>query len=211
MSVTLRILKESQRLNPFEELIEKGFNDSISEIEKLIKLPGVDVIVADDPASTIPEVGVGGSARNSHVIYVSIDPEFLDLEKTLEQELRSTFAHELHHCARMNEVGYGDTLAEAMISEGLADHFDIQVNGLKPKPWSIAVMGEELEKIRKVAEVDFENDKYDHRAWFFGSDKKNIPRWAGYSLGFALVEEYMKKTGKTAAELTAQKAGDFLS
>jgi uncharacterized protein YjaZ len=33
---------------------------------------------------------------------------------------------------------------------------------------------------------------YDHNAWFFGTDP-DIPRWAGYAIGFELVKNYLSK------------------
>ena len=52
----------------------------------------------------------------------------------------------MHHCARWGTVGYGETLLEAMISEGLAEHFDIEVNKTKPTMWATALDKKNLEK-----------------------------------------------------------------
>jgi uncharacterized protein YjaZ len=211
MSVFLHTLKASKRLGPFETLITSGFTEGLEQVEGKISLPDVDVVIADNPSAVIPETGVGGSAPNAHLLYISIDPEFLNLKDTLEYEIRSTLAHELHHTARWKAVGYGKTLLEAIVSEGLADHFDLEINGGAPKPWSISVEGEKLRELQERAQIEFNNDQYDHRAWFFGSEKETIPRWSGYSLGFEIVRKYMEKSGKSAAELTGTEAKNFVT
>ena len=53
------------------------------------------------------------------------------------------------------------------------------------------------------ATVEFDNDSYNHAAWFFGSEALGLPRWAGYKLGFQLVQKYLNETHRTAAEAHA--------
>lgn len=206
MSVNLHILKASGRLEKFETSIKKAFEVGIHDTQSKLTLPILDVVVVDDADMAIAETGVGGSAPNAHVLYIYINPEFVKLEQTLEFEIKSTLAHELHHCARWATVGYGTTLLEAIVSEGLADHFDIEINGGKPKPWSVALPEKELQSILLKAQEEF-NSEYNHSDWFFGS--KEIPRWAGYSLGFKIVGDYIAQTGKSASQLVATVHTEF--
>jgi uncharacterized protein YjaZ len=207
MSIKLHILKASERLEKFEADINKAFEAGINDVQNKLTLPRLDVVVVDDADMAIAETGVGGSAPNAHVLYIYINPNFANLEAVLELEIRSTLAHELHHCARWAAVGYGTTLLEAIVSEGLADHFDIEVNGGSPKPWSIALSEDELQSTILKAKESFNSD-YNHSDWFYGS--KEIPRWAGYSLGFKIVGEYINKTGKSASELVATSHTEFI-
>ncbi len=208
MSVNIHILKASGRLEQFEAVITTALKAGLAEVQTKITLPRLDVVVVDDNDSAIPETGVGGSAPNAHLLYIYIDPTFHNLETVLDFEIRSTLAHELHHCARWAAVGYGTTLLEAIVSEGLADHFDIEVNGAEPKPWSVALPEKELQSILKKAQEEF-NSEYIHSDWFYGS--KEIPRWAGYSLGFKIVGDYISKTGKSASELVATSHTEFIT
>lgn len=210
MSIELTILKATGRLEPFETLIQTSFQESIEKIQRSIALPKIDVVVADYPDGAIPEIGVCGNAYTEHLVFISIDPNFPEIEKTLAIEIQSTLAHELHHCARMHTVGYGKTLLEALVSEGLADHFDIEINKSDPKPWCVALKGVELERIKKMAQAVYNNVGYSHSDWFFGSTKLNIPRWSGYSIGFDLVKSYLNKTGKSASELVSTDAQEFI-
>ena len=54
------------------------------------------------------------------------------------------------------------------------------------------------------------NENYNHFDWFFGSEKNNIPRWSGYSLGFDIVCNYLKLTNKKASELVSVDASEFI-
>lgn len=151
---------------------------------------------------------MGGYAPNAHLMYIHLDPDCADLAPRLEVEIKSTPAHELHHCARWAARGYGTTLLEAVISEGLADHFDIEINGGEPKPWSIALRGAELANIQVKAQEEYTNETYNHGEWFYGTG--SIPRWAGYALGYALVDTHIEKTGKKASALVGEDARLFV-
>lgn len=211
MQYTLHIFNASGRLGSIESAIKTTFDEAIKTIGTKIDAPSIDVGVFDNPDMAIPETGVGGEAISSHIMLIHIDPTFVGIEKVIDSEIKSTFAHELHHCARMHACGYGKTLLEAAVSEGLADHFDIEMNGGNPKPWSVAVTGSDLDKVKQMAIPEYNEKEYDHAAWFYGSPKRGLPRWAGYSLGYHIVKEYLEKTGKKASALVAEKADSFIS
>ncbi len=199
-------MRASGRLEPFIKSIQEAFDEAIKEVAAKLQLSRVDIVVADLPASAIPETGVGGYAPNAHLLYIYINPESPGLAERLRVEIKSTLAHELHHCARWAAVGYGTTLLEAMISEGLADHFDLEVNGGTPRPWSTALQPVQLQSLLARAREEFPSANYSHDDWFFGSEKEQIPHWTGYSLGYFLVDSYIKSSGKTASSLVAASA-----
>lgn len=208
MALNLHIMKASGRLEKLEKKIKVAFDNGLKDVHRKIELPSIDVVIDDDDHLAIPETGVGGSAPSAHLLYIHINPEFKEIEDILDFEIRSTVAHELHHCARWAARGYGSSLLEAVVSEGLADYFDIEVNGGEPKPWSIAIKGEELERLKQQAQAEFLNENYNHYAWFFGSNE--IPRWAGYSLGYSIVGDYLRKHEKMASELVNEDAKLFI-
>jgi uncharacterized protein YjaZ len=99
----------------------------------------------------------------------------------------------------------------ALINEGLADHFDMEVNSTSPYLWNKALNEEELKIFQKLAEKEYFNENYNHNDWFFGSTERNIPRWTGYSLGFYLVEKYLKThPDQKASNLYNVEAEEFL-
>lgn len=209
MSIRLELSAGRPHLESLEASIRSAFSSGVTDVQEKLELPEVVVYVDDDADSTIPETGIGGFAPSANRLEIHIDPDSEGIGERLEIEFRSTLAHELHHCARWAACGYGETLLEEMVSEGLADHFDIEVNGGVPKPWSIALPKEQLDILEERARNESEDGTYDHDAWFFGSDEEGIPRWAGYALGYAIVEKYMTRSGRKASELVGESAVSF--
>jgi uncharacterized protein YjaZ len=199
--MNLHIMKASGRLANFEPKLIASFNEVEKRIEGKILLPNLDVVIVDNPNNVIPEIGIVGYAITANLVYINIDPDSSYFQTHVSEEVISHLTHELHHCVRMNTIGYGKTLLDAIVSEGLADHFDIEINAHKANLWSTALTEEQMKEELAKAALEFDSVSYDHTAWFFGSEEKNIPRWTGYSLGFELVRKYMEKSGKTAAEL----------
>lgn len=122
-----------------------------------------------------------------------------DLPRPFLPQLRShphrfvplTFAHELHHAARILEgPGYGSTLQEALVTEGLADSFSLQVfSASPPPPWVRALDRDSTCSLWNKVQREFDRPSYDHGRWFLGDEQ--IPRWAGYTLGYRLVQTYL--------------------
>jgi uncharacterized protein YjaZ len=133
---------------------------------------------------------MGGFNPNGSEVIISVDPDATMLEESVRDELGPTVAHEIHHARRRRAVGYGSTLLQAMISEGLADHFAIEVFGVDAPPWSTALDAPTTDSLRIVAEGEWNARPYDHARWFYGTEP-DIPRWTGYTVGFDLVADYL--------------------
>lgn len=211
-NINFHILNASGRLTPYIKQIENTFNETVGKVIGKIPISNVDVAVCDDPYGVIPEIGVGGWTHTQNRISISLDPKFPNFIKvTIGDNLDRTFIHELNHAARWKAVGYGDTLLEAMISEGLADHFDTEITNKSPNPWSVALDKLQIKQMMKRAEKEYDSKNYNHNEWFFGSKKKNIPRWTGYTLGFNLVAEYLRKNpDKKPSQLYNLEAEEFI-
>lgn len=124
------------------------------------------------------------------MIFVTVDPGNPALHSNADRSLERMFAHELHHAARWDGPGYGSSLCEALVSEGLAGHFVLELFGGAPEPWEQLPEGE-IRFHATHAGQDWDRANYNHDAWFFG--RGNLPRWLGYSLGFRLVERFLSE------------------
>ena len=197
-------------MDPFLKEISDSITDGLKKTQALLPVDDVDLVIEDNPDWAIPETGVGGQAPTAHIVIISINPLKDGIAKSLYKEITSTLTHELHHCARMKEIGYGKTLWEALVTEGLTAHFDLEVNKGQPKPWDIALKLEQIPELLKKAEEEYDNEKYNHSDWFFGREDRNIPRWTGYSLAHHIIGKYLKNNpGKTAAKLYKTPAIEF--
>jgi uncharacterized protein YjaZ len=164
----------------------------------------VDVIVRHNPYATILNYAIGGYTPDAHTVYISLDAASITLAL---KELSHTLAHELHHTMRWRTVGYGETLGEALVTEGLAQVFEREVFGEVPYPWTNALTAEQSKELLQKARANFWQP-YDHDAWFFGSAE--IPHWAGYGLGYQLVKTYCEQHNLTASKLYDVEAKTIL-
>ncbi len=155
----------------------------------------------------IPEKGHVGHAPGPGVIFVTLDPDNSALHADASQSLARMFAHELHHAARWDGPGYGRSLGEALVSEGLAGCFVREMFGPPPEPWEALPLATIRAHISHAAQ-HWNDHSYDHAAWFFGSG--DLPRWLGYSLGTALVAHHITlHPGTDAANLAHAPADTF--
>lgn len=157
-----------------------------------LKHSNCNILVFADPDQAIPEEGLGGRAWGSDWIRMDIDPNTkLGVGKAVQTYLQGMVAHELHHSRRATSVGYGETLGEAMVSEGLAQAYQ---EFLYPKvnvAYAHHLTTHEIKKAWKKAQAEIVSKKYDHSEWFYGTGK--LKRWAGYSLGYNIVKQFMER------------------
>lgn len=172
-------------LQAHQDIIEEEVGAALEAILPLMDVRDLRITVFDNAARTIPETGFGGFNPDAQEVQLFGDASRPDLESILRAELGPTLAHEIHHAMRRRAVGYGSTLLEAAVSEGLADHFSIEVYPSYDPPWTQALTEEEL-AIWLPEVVSRSSGAYDHAEWFFGVGGP-APRWTGYSVGFELV------------------------
>ncbi|KSV65301.1 hypothetical protein N183_07260 [Sinorhizobium sp. Sb3] len=151
----------------------------------------IDIVVENRPGETIPELGVAGSCYRRGLVYLTLDPDNENFHASLAAgELRRMLTHELHHSFRHATCGYGSKLGEALVTEGLADAFDVEINGGDGHPWNHAIAAGDWADLLERAERELWAEGYDHAGWFFGCDRA-LPRWAGYTIGYHLVKTYL--------------------
>lgn len=167
----------------------------------------VDTVVYADAAATLRELGLGGYTPAADRIFIAVDPSRQDDPDAFAKSFGLLLAHELHHAARWRSVGYGTTLREALITEGLACQFESELPDGDVPFYAKALTPAQLEEVRAVATLELDRATYDHAAWFFGSG--GLPRHAGYALGFDVVNRYCRKSGALASGLVAKPAREF--
>ena len=172
-----------------------------------ISIEGLVARVNADLARVIPGYGLGGFAHGPNEVEIAVDPAAT--EALIVERMPWIAVHEFHHAARFRGPGYGNTLLQAMVSEGLADHFAFELFGPPRAPWTTALAGDELETWLDRARAEFDSTRFDFAAWFFGTGGE-IPVWAGYAIGFRLVSDYKDANrDATAASLVHTPAGAF--
>ena len=207
--VSIDIIDPQGLFSAHHEAIRELLETTYQQVSAQIAVDGVTILVSHDPPRTIVDYGVGGFAPSGFLIEITVDATFPGLGAVLPERLPPLAAHELHHAARWRGPGYGSTLLESMISEGLADHFAIELLGTPLQPWSKAFPQHQTEHFLDQARPELDSTTFDFNAWFFGTGGE-LPRWTGYTLGFRLVEDYqVANPGASAAELAHASAEIF--
>ena len=193
--MTIHLINARQQLSGMEAWLSERLHDAFSATAKLLPLRDTDVIVMSG-TDVIPEKGHLGYAPDKGLIYLTVDPSNARVRANPSQSLERMLAHELHHSSRWDGPGYGETLGDALVSEGLAGHFVQEVYEGGPEPWEQLPSSTWLPYLTK-AKSEWLNAEYDHTGWFFGSQE--YPRWLGYSLGYQVVGQYLARHGNARA------------
>jgi uncharacterized protein YjaZ len=209
MSVKIHIFTASKDVKPYAAELRSIAKSAIASVKKLLPIKDVDIVFYDNPGATIDEIGgIGGFTPNAHSMLISLNPRHPQFKNALKNELFFLLAHEFHHTIRWQKSVEGDTLLEALIFEGLADHFAMEVTKRrKPTPYSNALTPAQKKTFLKEASKEWNKSRYNHNKWFYGSTPKVIPRWTGYTLGYDLVAVYLQAhPGTSASELVSADA-----
>lgn len=200
MSMTvwhIHILNSRGALTPVLSDVRTAAREAVSLASKQGDLPRFDLVIKAG-REVIPEWGLAGHAPAPGLIDVTLNPDRFDAQLMIR-----TLVHEFHHLMRWDGPGYGRSLGDALVSEGLAGHFVLQVLGGKPDPWDATVPAQGL---ARQALNGWSRLDYDHARWFFG--RGDIRKWAGYGLGHRLVAEYLAqhadKDAAALAEMTSE-------
>lgn len=191
-NINYYVANSTGKLDPLLPKINAAFDEGVSVLVNKLQADKIDVIFLYAPEWTIPEMGVGANSPGPYNLYVRLDPGFKNLKQS---DILLSIVHEGHHCMRWRKPGYGTTLGEAMISEGLATLFEEEVSGKPPIYSQVNITDNEIEKA-----IRYINKKtYNHAEWFFGT--KKIQRWFGYTYGYQLCKAYSAESGKKASDL----------
>ncbi|WP_405401958.1 DUF2268 domain-containing putative Zn-dependent protease [Paracoccus sp. Ld10] len=195
----LHMLNARSALTPIMAEIRAHAREMVAAVEAHLDLPRFDLVVrAGDAVS--PEWGIAGHAPSPGIIEITLDPA-----RVAPEHFRRTLVHEMHHLTRWDGPGYGRSLGEALVSEGLAGHFVQQVLGGPADPWD---QTRPVAGTLKQAAALWARRDYDHGEWFLGRGR--MRKWVGHGIAHRVVAEHLAMTeGESAASLVWRPADDF--
>ncbi len=197
MSLHFHFPDAGGQLAPWLPQLHDLLNTAAARVTSFLPITQLDVLTYATDA-VIPELGVNGFAEGPHLLHMKIDPRSPHLVQTIDSAVPALFAHEVHHCMRERSVGYGRTLRTALVSEGLACHFEAEIMGQAPF-YATALTTEQISDMTERMQPVMDAPWYNHSAWFFGNYAEAIPRHCGYSVGFALVGQHLARTNLSAS------------
>ena len=208
-SIEIHIAAQHPAVAKMQQRLLDATQRTANKIAELLPLKKMDIVLAHNPKECIEFTGFGGYSPDPHTVFVYFDANSPHFENSAETTLSRTLAHEMHHASRsIKHPWIEPSLLESFIAEGLADHFDIELNGAQPYPWSQALDEKTiLQYIQQAQKADWLKPGGKYWEWNFSS---SYPKWTGYSIGFYLVQKYKEASGKNAAELVHEDAQMFI-
>jgi hypothetical protein len=171
-------------------------------------LPGPPLTVCVYAAPLVPPLtyldGTGGVARGQGQIHVFIHPIPSAFAK-----LPYTIAHEYHHEAGRLLASFDGSPLGTVIREGKADVFArLQYPTAPPIGHTAPLADSEREAAIAALRAYVRNPTSFVFAEFMFGRRPDLPRWAGYRLGYAMVQSYVTARPKlSAVEWTALPPG----
>ncbi|MEK7602964.1 MAG: DUF2268 domain-containing putative Zn-dependent protease [Patescibacteria group bacterium] len=201
-NIYLHILDAAGSLNKLRAAIDTAFTESLASLPKNFVVNNVDIVVQDLPTWVVPELGIVGHTYSGHIIHISLDSN----RDVAHVNIVKTIIHELHHAARWQSVGFGSTLGEAIVSEGLACLLEEEICGETPIYSKVKISKKNVTQVQ----AEMNKEQYDRSKWFFGS-QKDIPRWFGYTYGYEICKKYANLNNTSASKMVSLKARKILS
>lgn len=209
-------------LNPenstkFEEkqpYIEEIVRETIELCRTAYPLEDVDIYIRNQKEDflIIPFQGIGGRYVNNNAIQVVMNIDFDNLDFMLKDSLPKTILHELGHVIHFRNSSSDYTLFKAIVSEGIADHFEMSLTKGDIPPWSSNLSEQEIPIYMELAKNELWSTNFDFTKWFFDFNGKY---WVSYSLGYKIVGEYMamnpSKTAVDVAKLSDKEIYNSIS
>jgi hypothetical protein len=186
---------------------------SLSHISTL--LPGQPTTIVVDTgnrSSLIPQAGVNGftSPATGEISLQLGRTAQSSLPRTLDLWFPRDLAHEVNHSVRiLGGTGFGTTLLQQTITEGIATAFDQAAFPGPPDPWDQAITpAQECMLWEKAKPQLGATGLYD--LWMFGGP--GVPHWTAFTIGYHIVNDYRNHHPDVSwAQLTSTSATAILA
>lgn len=166
-----------------------------SEFAKLrTSWKGPNVAIYIFPIAKGPIIKNGVAYKNGLFLFVSPQLE--------EEELKALLAHEYHHACRLrylNKDPFEITLLDSLLIEGLAEGAVKEIYGEQYlSPWTKRYSSDEVKKIWQSHFLPVLKLKgvQQHRRYLYGDERRGLPLWIGYCLGYRIVESFQQANQK---------------
>lgn len=210
--------------NEFWENCQAAVEEALERFVKAgIELPVQSylfTVLLADPESpyTILSDGYSGDGGIPGYIFGAITPNDYTIGR-----IPAALAHECSHNVRFQFEKWHDdiSLAEMMVSEGLAENYAASIYGEeKLGPWvskmDLSTLQNDVKPLIKDALEVTGMDNLtsylygDEIAGMRGCFPVGLPFCAGYACGYYMIKYYLKKTGTTITEATLTPAAEIL-
>lgn len=198
MKINICVLDAGNKIEKKQWKLIKGVVKKHSLLaSKALSLTTINICIYPNKDWCINQTGDGGYTAGPDWIQLFIDPTKPNLiPKIAESSFPANIYHEMHHARRMIKVGFGQSLLEVVISEGLATVFAEEMFGKFKAPWG-KYSKSEIEQLIKIFDINKLDKKINYEEWFLGHGK---PHWLGYKVGTYIIRELKKKNRELSCD-----------
>ncbi len=177
------------------------------------------LFVADMSASPWARGYTGFGGIPGWIMTVYGEPDEYNLAR-----VEAATVHELHHNILGAVVPYNMmtvTVGQYMVLEGLAESFAAELCGAKlVGPWVTEFDESRLDETRRIIGGALQASGFDQvRSYIFGDTVSasagraavGVPLYAGYAIGYRVVQDYLRATGKSVVEATFVPAAEIIA
>lgn len=180
-----------------------------------VLLPGPKTSISVNyyrPGVLIPQTGTAGvtTLQTGRIVTGFGRTARSTISRAVAFWLPRTLSHEVDHSVRiLAGPGFGPTLLDQIISEGISSVFDEAAFPGPPNPWDNAISrSQECTMWRKAQSMLAYTGLYD--LWMFGSP--GVPYWTGFTIGYHIVKDYrLRHPHLSWAALTRASATTILT
>ncbi|MFB1049786.1 DUF2268 domain-containing protein [Paraliobacillus sp. JSM ZJ581] len=137
-------------------------------------------------------------------------------DQTTEIQLQVLLTHEYSHICRLQHfsaLGLTFTLADAIVLEGIAEAAVKELIGERYcSPWVHLYSKAQLADLWKEwiqPNIDVSSTCMKHYALMYGTEE--IPQWAGYAVGYDVIDHYIKKYNISTKQLITTPTKEILT
>jgi uncharacterized protein YjaZ len=196
---TVHLLNARHDLTRILSEVRQASREAVARASDHAELPDFDLVVRAHQDRS-PEGTVQGHCPAPGIVEIVVTPDRFD-----PVQFSRALIRQIAHLIRQEGPGYGRSLGEVLVSEGLAGHFVLQVMGGQPDGLDTVrpAQGAMRQAMNEWARRD-----YDHGRWFGG--KGDLRKGTGHGLGHRLIAEHLaERTGDSAATLAMAPADPF--
>lgn len=187
----------------YETELQSAYDEASSLLSTTSK--HINFFVQPREYDLIDETDDHGRAHNSDFLELAFNPT-LDTAglNAVIANIKPTVFHEVNHAARFNIPIWHATFLDGCIMEGLANVFARQYAHEKAL-WADYTQENAAAWLREIRDIG-EGIAYDEYMYKHPDGR----RWIGYKVGTYIVDEAIKKSGKSVIELTSMECADIL-
>ncbi len=208
----LEVMQQYRAWDLMTETLEKAAS-AFKRYENQIPLEHIQAgIFLLDPSKMDPMdhsyTGFGGVP--GYVMMTYGEPDAYNMSK-----FQSALAHEIHHTIKFSTAPFNPmniSVGEYMVLEGMAESFGTALYGRDRvgyyvEEFDMSQLSRVKEAMKKALDLKGFNEVRaylygDRKATKFGGKAIGMPDFAGYALGYFVVQAYMEKTGADIIETT---------